>query len=137
MAIRFTRRHKPKALVDLVPMIDIVFQLVIFFMVATTFKTTSAVELELPQAQEVSEITETPLQIVVVDRDTIYVDELKTAYKNLHSIISEYKGSNKAAIIYGNRTMEYQLLIDVMDVLRINGFDAIDLATSKKDTSLR
>lgn len=132
MAIKFTRRHKPKALVDLVPMIDIVFQLVIFFMVATTFKTTSGIELELPQARKVSEITETPLKIVVVDRETIYINDKKTSFTTLKSLISQYKGPSKSAIIYGNKKMEYQVLIDVMDVLRIEGFDSIDLATSKK-----
>lgn len=132
MGINFTRRHKPKALVDLVPMIDIVFQLVIFFMVATTFKTTSGIELELPRAKEVTEITETPLNISILSRNTIYINERKTTLEELPRLIGEYKSSHKSAIVYGSKAMEYQLLIDVMDILRVEGFDGIDLAIDKK-----
>lgn len=134
-AIRFPRKNKPKSFIDMVPMIDIIFQLIIFFMFATTLKTIDVVELDLPKAKYVTNIPTVPLNISVINYDTIYVDKEKTDLKGFESIIiKEFKNNNtkRSIVIYGSKKMEYQLLIDVMDILRINGFESIDLALDKK-----
>ncbi|OHD12108.1 MAG: hypothetical protein A2Y34_03445 [Spirochaetes bacterium GWC1_27_15] len=136
MGIQFTRRYKTKAIVDMVPMIDIVFQLVIFFMVATTFKTTTGMELELPKSNYLATISTTLLKITIIDANNILVGDLKTDISNFAQIIRKESKINtnqkKSVVIYGNKSMEYQLLIDIMDILRIEGYDSIDLALTKK-----
>ena len=134
-AIRFPRKNKPKSFIDMVPMIDIIFQLIIFFMFATTLKTIDVVELNLPTAKYVTNIPTTPLNISVIDKDTIYIDKVKMNLQEFEKTIkneSINKDKSRNIVIYGNRQMEYQLLIDVMDILRINGFESIDLALNKK-----
>ncbi|HOV14026.1 MAG TPA: biopolymer transporter ExbD [Spirochaetota bacterium] len=134
-AIRFPRKNKPKSFIDMVPMIDIIFQLIIFFMFATTLKTIDVVELNLPTAKYVTNIPTSPLNISVVDKETIYVDKVKMNLTQFEALIeNEAKKNDKSKniVVYGNREMEYQLLIDVMDILRINGFESIDLALNKK-----
>ncbi len=134
-AIRFARKNKPKSFIDMVPMIDIIFQLIIFFMFATTLKTIDVVELNLPNAKYVTNIPTAPLNISVIDYDTLYIDKKKVDFKGFEKIIkseSIKKDKNRNIVIYGNKEMEYQLLIDVMDILRINGFESIDLALNKK-----
>ncbi len=134
-AIRFPRKNKPKSFIDMVPMIDIIFQLIIFFMFATTLKTIDVVEMNLPTAKYVTNIPTTPLNISVIDYNSIYVDKIKMDFKEFEDkMFSESKKSDKSRniVLYGNKKMEYQLLIDVMDVLRINGFESIDLALNKK-----
>ena len=134
-AIRFARKNKPKSFIDMVPMIDIIFQLIIFFMFATTLKTIDVVELNLPNAKYVTTIPTAPLNISVIDYDTLYIDKKKVDFKGFEKIIkseSIKKDKNRNIVIYGNKEMEYQLLIDVMDILRINGFESIDLALNKK-----
>ena len=136
MAIQFKKRNKPKTIVDLIPMIDIVFQLVIFFMVATTFKTTTGIELELPNAQEVTTISTSPLKITVIDAENIIIGNKKTDLQNFKNVLNQEvirdSSIKQSVIIYGNKKMEYQLLIDVMDILRIAGYESIDLALKKK-----
>lgn len=136
MSIEFKRRVKPKAVVDLIPMIDIVFQLVIFFMVATTFKTTTGLELELPDAGLVSEISTAPLKISVIDADNIMIDKKKTNLANFKTVLQNEvvkdTVAKRSVVIYGDKIMHYQLLIDVMDILRIEGYESIDLALKKK-----
>lgn len=136
MAINFTRRHKPKALVDMIPMIDIVFQLVIFFMVATTFKTITGIELDMPKADYISTISTTPLKITIKDNDNIFIEDKKTDINSFHNILKREvikdKSIKKKVIIYGDKSIEYQLLIDVMDALRIEGYESIDLAIKKR-----
>ncbi|MBN2544370.1 MAG: biopolymer transporter ExbD [Spirochaetes bacterium] len=137
MAFKFQRRLKPKVVVDLVPMIDIVFQLVIFFMVATTFKVTTGMELNLPDAAKVNTVKTSTIRITIKDKNNIFIDNYKTDISNLNKVIKNFiirdKSINQSVIIYGDSSMEYKLLIDVMDYLRINGFKSIDLAIRKRN----
>lgn len=137
MSLSFPRRLKAKVILDLVPMIDIVFQLVIFFMVATTFKTTTGIELTLPSAKSVETIKSSTIKITVKDEENIFIENYKTTIKNFNKVVKNFIIKNKAIkqniIIYGDNNMKYQLLIDIMDDLRTNGFKNIDLAISKKE----
>lgn len=136
MAIKFVKRHKPKSLVDMIPMIDIVFQLVIFFMVATTFKTTTGIEMNMPNADYLSIIATTPLKIMIKDKDNIFIEDKKTDINSFYSVLKRevIKDSSikRKIIIYGDKDISYQLLIDVMDSLRIEGYESIDLAVRKR-----
>ncbi len=136
MAIKFNRKIKQKAVVDMVPMIDIVFQLVIFFMVATTFKVTSGIELDLPRAESVSTIAKTPLTISVKSSDEIFVFDVKTDIDGLKPIVVKYRQDDisrgKNAVVYGSKNISYDLLIGVMDILRLEGYTSVDLAVKEK-----
>jgi len=134
MAIKFNRKLRTKAIVDMAPMIDIIFQLVIFFMVSTTFKTTTGIELQLPNAKNVTNITQAPLNITLMDKDNIIVGNNKISLEELPDYISEITkedNSKKSVVIFGNNKMEYQVLISVMDILRDFGYENVDLAIDK------
>ncbi len=132
MAIKFNRRIKQKAFIDMVPMIDIVFQLVIFFMVATNFKVTSGIELELPGAESVATIATTPLTVTVFSSDKILIFDRETNINGFRAFITDYRNNDTTrssnAVLYGHKEINYQLLIDVMDILRLEGYTSIDLA---------
>lgn len=136
MAVKFNRRLKTKVVLDMAPMIDIVFQLIIFFMLATQVKITTGMEFELPKAENLSKIAETPLKITVVNKNSIMVGNQKTNLTNFSVILSEsaVTGSNdrKSVILYGNKSIEYELLINIMDILKEHGYDSIDLALDRK-----
>lgn len=136
MAVKFSRRLKTKVVLDMAPMIDIVFQLIIFFMLATQVKITTGMEFELPKAENLSKIAETPLKITVVNKNSIMVGTKKTNLTNFSAILSEstVTGSNdrKSVILYGNKSIEYELLINIMDILKEHGYDSIDLALDRK-----
>lgn len=136
MAVKFNRRLKTKVVLDMAPMIDIVFQLIIFFMLATQVKITTGMEFELPKAENLSKIAETPLKITVVNKNSIMVGTQKTNLTNFSVILSEstVTGGNdrKSVILYGNKSIEYELLINIMDILKEHGYDSIDLALDRK-----
>jgi biopolymer transport protein ExbD len=136
MSITFNKKIKPKSLVDMVPMIDIIFQLVIFFMVATTFKTTTGMELNLPESKIVKSISTIPIKIYIIDENNIKVDNIETNIANLKNVIKvkliKDEKVRQSIVIYGNKNINYQLLINVMDILRLQGYNNIDLALKKE-----
>jgi biopolymer transport protein ExbD len=56
--MRFTQTRRPDPLVDVTPMIDVVFQLVLFFMVTTTFVTSPGIQVDLPRASQSTVLSE-------------------------------------------------------------------------------
>ena len=136
MAIKFNRRLKTKVVLDMAPMIDIVFQLIIFFMLATQVKVTTGMEFELPKAENLSNIAQTPLKITIISEKSIVVGSNKTNLANFSVVLSESTSADttaqKSVILYGNKSIEYELLIQVMDTLKECGYDSIDLALDRK-----
>jgi biopolymer transport protein ExbD len=136
MNIKFNRRLKTKVVLDMAPMIDIVFQLIIFFMLATQVKVTTGMEFELPKAENLSNIAQTPLKITIISEKSIVVGSKKTNLANFSVVLSESTSADataqKSVILYGNKSIEYELLIQVMDTLKECGYDSIDLALDRK-----
>ena len=73
------RRLKPRHTVDLTPLIDVVFQLVIFFMISSTFKVTPGIRLELPQSATAESVPLTEIHILAVSEREIYLNKQQTS----------------------------------------------------------
>ncbi len=137
MALKFNRRLKTKIILDMAPMIDIIFQLIIFFMLATQVKITTGMEFELPQAKNVSKISDTPLKVTLISTKEIVVGNIRTSISDFPKIIANHTVGDeeqRSIILYGNKSVPYEMLISVMDILKENGYDSIDLALNQKGT---
>jgi len=135
--MRFRRNLAPNAKVDLVPMIDVVFQLVVFFMVSSTFNLTPAISLILPGSASADVVPVTPLTITVVDSDQVYLNKEEYNLEQLNQVLQQYSQEERAEIesiiLQGDSTTSYASIIEVMDVLRLNGFRGIHLKTREVD----
>ena len=129
------RGLKTQTSVNLVPMIDVVFQLVIFFMVSTTFKVVPGIELDLPESRTAESVTLTPLVLSVGGRDEIYVNDLEVTLGGLEGALREVVGGESPrpdehpVVVEGDSSVPYDLMVDVLDVLRVLGFHAASLRT--------
>jgi biopolymer transport protein ExbD len=93
-------------------------------------------EFELPKAENLSNIAQTPLKITIISEKSIVVGSKKTNLANFSVVLSESTSADataqKSVILYGNKSIEYELLIQVMDTLKECGYDSIDLALDRK-----
>ncbi|MDH7484107.1 MAG: biopolymer transporter ExbD [Spirochaetales bacterium] len=130
------RRLKPKITLDLTPLIDIILQLVIFFMITTTFRTSPGINLQLPGSKTAQSIATPELRIVVVSADEIYLDKTRTDLANIEAMIRRRVSGSDAqqirAVLEGRAGAEYQLIISVLDALRLNGIENVGLITRKE-----
>jgi len=127
------RRLKPQINVDLTPLIDVVFQLVIFFMISSTFKTAPGIELRLPDSGTATTITITELSVIAVSDDEVYVNKTRTTAAGAESVIKmELEGKTAddvQAVLEAGEAAPYQLVVTLLDSLRKNGIDSVGLAT--------
>jgi biopolymer transport protein ExbD len=129
--MRFRRRLTPEAKVDLIPMIDVVFQLVVFFMVTSTFMMTPGINLVLPSSTTAEPVLVSEIVVTVASQDEIYINRerytLRTLEDALFDISDGEKDEIQSVIIEGDENVTYDLMISVLDVLRKRGFTGINL----------
>ncbi len=126
------RRLQRSTRVDMVPMIDVVFQLVIFFMVSSTFKITPAIGLTLPESATAVPTEMTRLIVTVHSQDVIYLNERKLDLAGLANAFGRDgidPQSVQSIIVEVDEGASSQILVHVMDVLRMNGISAVALRT--------
>lgn len=107
--------------INLTPMIDVVFLLIIFFMVATTFVTEEKeIDLQLPESPSASEPTDIPDEITInVTRDgKIKVLGRIVSEKALRELLANAKKANasQAVTIRGDRGVEYEYVVRVVGI---------------------
>jgi biopolymer transport protein ExbD len=135
--MRFKRRLQPNARVDLIPMIDVVFQLVVFFMVSSTFILTPGISLVLPSADTSEAVVMTKLVVTVADENTIFLNKEQYTLAGLSAALEEMPREKREGIrtvvIEGDRDIPYHLLVKVLDVLRETGFKGVNLKTRQDE----
>ncbi len=139
--MQFKRRLSPKANVDLIPMIDVVFQLVVFFMVSSTFIMTPGISIDLPGAETSDAVVMSRIVVTVAGEDELYInrdrytfEEFRNAAAQLDAAAQEAddQGVTRSVIVEGDRTVAYDTMVRVLDVLRRSGFRGVNLRTREE-----
>jgi biopolymer transport protein ExbD len=122
--------------VNLTPLIDVVFLLLIFFMVSTTFEQQSRIQIELPESTATPTETEVEsLEIVIDAQGRYFIGErqvVNTQLKTLKAAISKaVEGREELmVIIRADASTPHQAVITALDATSQLGLTQISLATS-------
>ena len=139
MNLRQSSGDEPE--VNLTPLIDVVFILLIFFMVSTTFQKESEIKIELPEAtadpvEEKKDVLE-----LVIDADGRYfIDQqqvVNTELETLKKAISKFLGdrSEIPVVIRADRLTPYESVVRAMDATSQLGLVQMSLATSQPENA--
>ncbi|NOX77006.1 MAG: biopolymer transporter ExbD [Gammaproteobacteria bacterium] len=121
--------------VNITPLIDVVFLLLIFFMVSTTFERESEIEISLPEASsDVAISDEFVMEVTVSAEGTYYVNDqrvINTKIETLKKAMQEVAGdrTDPPIILSADAQTPHQSVIRVMDAARQLGFVHINFAT--------
>ncbi len=132
--MEFEGRARIHSHLDIAPLIDIVFLLLVFFMLTSTFLVPEAIELELPESGTATVTEITPIIValnssgeVALNGQTIELSGLRTALEPLIA------ANNDVAItLKSDARTEVQQLLKVMDEIRSAGGHDVALATTQK-----
>lgn len=130
------RPHKREEVeVNITPLIDVVFLLLIFFMVTTTFDSNSELNIALPEAsQEVKEAKPDAINVAIDEDNVVYIDGKALVNSQLQTIKDALNeatvGINEAPIIINaDAETSHQFVVRVMDAARQLGLVKITFAT--------
>ncbi len=132
--MEFEGRARIHSHLDIAPLIDIVFLLLVFFMLTSTFMIPEAVELELPESSsaQVSDIT--PIVISLNQAGQLGLNGERIELEQLRAAIEPLIKENADAPITlkSDASTQVQQLLQVMDEIRAAGGTDVALATTQK-----
>ena len=133
------RNKKHKSLeISLTPMIDVVFLLLIFFMVTTTFSKETMIKVQLPQAdgQEAERTDEQVLAVTIDKSGQYFINDKALNERSVEALKKELNtfsaNKNIPLIINADASAPVQSAIKVLDVAAGIGFKNITFATQKE-----
>ncbi len=129
--MNFSISRRPELLVDVTPLIDIIFQLVLFFMVSTTFVSTSGFDVDLPRSSSQNIIRERDeLKIWITADGALYVNDDATDQAGLE-VRLKAAAANPATlvIIKADKAVGHGRVVAVMDLARQHGLEQLAIAT--------
>lgn len=121
--------------IGLVPLIDVVLTLIIFFVLTTTFQDRSALKVELPQASaQTAEAPKDPLLVVIDQQGRYFVggsEVIKRDIDSLREAIGQVAGDDRerAVTLRADARTPHQSVITAMDAIGQLGFERISIAT--------
>ena len=135
MNLRTPRREEPD--LNLIPLIDVVFMLLIFFMVTTTFNRDSGLEIQLPTADaEQTETKAETIEITIDEEGRYYVNQqalINTQLDTLKRAIEQTAGEHRDVpfIINADAKTPHQAVVSAMEAAAQLGFVRITFATQQ------
>jgi biopolymer transport protein ExbD len=126
--IEFLRPRKSALSLDMAPLIDVVFQLLIFFMLTTSFSNPS-LRLNLPKAV-IHDRPEPERIVLSIDRGgRILVNSERTGLDELEGVLASRLAGDSAKSVHvrGDAEMPYRLFVEVMDLARRAGARQINI----------
>ena len=122
--------------INLVPLIDVILVLIIFFVVTTTFDARSMLKLELPQATGEPASTDTNALVLLVNADGRYFvhdrEVLRTDADALRQVLVEVAGEDRdrPVLLRADARTPHQAVVTALDAVGQLGFRHVSIATA-------
>lgn len=130
------RRHtvqQDESELDITPMLDIVFIMLIFFIVTTSFVKESGIAVNSPSATSAVSQDKASIFVAINDSGDVWIDKRQVDIATVRAIIARLHTNNPegAVIIQADKTVSAETLMEVMDQVKLAGVTNIALAAKK------
>jgi biopolymer transport protein ExbD len=119
--------------INITPMLDLAYVLLIIFIILCT-ATVQGIKVNLPKASAQPSLAENKTKAVTITADgTIYLDTFPVTMPELENLLRQYKGANPnlPVIIKADATIQYQRVVDVLDLMGRLEISQLGLVTQK------
>ena len=119
--------------INVTPMLDLAYVLLVIFIIMTT-ATVQGIKVNLPKASAQPSLAESKTKAVSISADgTIYLDTFPVTMQELEQLLRQYKAANPnlPVIIKADSSIQYQRVVDVLDLLGRLEITQLGLVTSR------
>ncbi len=120
---------------NLTPLIDCVFLLLVFFMVTTIFTSSVGLQIELPEAENWQQISETKMFLSIDEDGRMELNSRVVTKTSLASMLSNEKRRTRSVtlIVKADREARHEYTLDIMEIAKSLGVETISLAVDKPE----
>lgn len=130
MARKKTEQADDEQIIDLTPMLDVTFIMLIFFIVTAVFVKEPGIDVERPQVVDLEKVKPVIL-VAVSNTDRIWVNKREMSVRELRPVIEGIHAENPkgVAVVQGDQDARFSVVYEVMEILRDAGIDAQFVST--------
>lgn len=125
--------NEPYDDINITPMVDLTFVLLLIFIIMTT-AAVQGIQINLPQASNAPSLEEPKTKAITVMADgTVFLDTYPVSMSELESRLTSLYAADPTlpVVIKGDASVQYQLVIDVLDMVGKIGISQVGLVTQK------
>ena len=118
---------------NLTPLLDVVFIILIFFVVTASFVKDTAVEVDRPSAQSAVHKERTLVHIAITSQEQVWIDDRNVGVVGVRAQLERLHAQNpeSGVVIQADRRAPTGLLVAVLDKVRLAGIDEIAIAADQ------
>lgn len=128
---RHTKLEHGLGQIDIAPLIDVIFQLLIFFMLSSSFTFQSGITVKLPKAVTSDIIKEENFIVTITSENITYLNGAVITLKELKQKLSQPGSKNRPLLIKADRRASVGRIVDIWDLCRNLGIERINIATNQ------
>lgn len=119
--------------INISPLIDVVFILLIFFIVTTVFVEETGVDVNKPRAASAEDLEKNSILIAVTSNGQVYQGGRSIGVNGVRSVVAAMLEDDQKTpvIIQGDTNANHGIVVQVIDAAKLAGAQAVNLATSK------
>jgi len=127
------RKTKEETEINLTPMLDVVFIMLIFFIVTTSFVKEAGVQVNRPSASTAEQKGKANIIVAIRSNDEIWIDKRIVDLRAVRANIEKLKSLNSqnSIVIQSDKEAKTDTLIKVMDQIRLAGINEISISALK------
>ena len=125
--------NEPYDEINITPMLDLAYVLLVIFIIMTT-ATVQGIMVNLPKASDTPSIAKSQTKAITITADgTIFLDTYPVSLEQLEETLRQYKAVNPdlPVVVKGDAQVQYQLVVQVLDMLGQLDITQIGLVTQK------
>ena len=134
MLVHTKRKPRYQMQIPMTPLIDIVFMLLIYFLLTTNFMVDEGIKIKLPQAKAAAPQTEETITIFVDAKGRAFIAEKEVSLALLFDHLKKKIGSkeDELVVVRADRAVILNKAVKIMDIAKAAGAGRLCLATEKE-----
>ena len=126
--MKFAKKLRKDAAIDIASLVDVVFLLLLFFVVTTTFRESPGLKMDLPETREEAgvRLKEAVVRIVPDDGDsTVYLLDEKVSLEELpaklKAMLEGMEEGDRSVVVEADKNVRFEVVFEVLDIARQSG----------------
>jgi len=129
------KNRKEEAHLDMTPLVDVVFNLLIFFMLSTTFVTTPGIKINLPEASSKElKVQEKEVRVALTRKGKVYLNRKLVSMDEVRKSLQQKARINPKmlVIIQADEQVTHGKVVQIMDMAKSAGLNKLAIATRQR-----
>lgn len=126
---RYAKMKQGLQAFDLVPFVDVIIQVLLFYILVSAFTFSPNISVRLPKAVTSDDVEEKNTVITITSENLIYLGDKLVSFKDLKSRLAPVSKHNASILIKSDRRASVGRIVDVWNLCRMLGIERLNIAT--------